>query len=296
MPDYSGFSGGSGTVSFNTQNDDSHDATAYGGRYSGFDPAYTGPGQKYAGYGSFQSDPSFSISSLFNNLKTWNERKDSVETPSTLEAQLNTVDPTTISQNLTLDNTQETDPNKGLFGWFQDKNSLGYRLGLRDPGSLAAQNFFDHQTPAEQNDRMGLIGQGIDAIGNAAIRAMTPAPVSMGMSLANIYDAYQKDGNLQNAIMRGLTATGGYGAAIGNALQGNWGASLSSLLGKQGVDPMTSAALGTSVDAATGKPTSPSTYGGLAGYFAGRGAGGPVGAVFGANLGRTLGSMYSGKK
>lgn len=295
MPDYSGFGGGSNFgadySTTRTWSDPSGSVTTNPNTGSISWNNHDG------GSGSFNEAASqgqdFSLSALFKNLLNWNREKDTVTTPQSLENSLNSIDPTTISQSLTLDNQ---DPNKGALGLFQDKTSLGYRLGLRDPGSLAARNFFEHQTEAEQADRMGLVGNAIDTIGGAAVRAMTPAPVSVALGLSGIYDAYQKDGNLQNAIYKGLTSTGGYGAALGNALQGNWGASLSSLLGKHGVDPMTSAALGTGVDVATGKSATPATYGSLAGYFAGKAAGGPVGAVFGSNVGRSLGSLYSGKK
>ena len=196
-----------------------------------------------------------------------------------------------VQKNLETLNTMN--PNEGAFGLFQP-GSLGYRWGLRDPGSAAARDFFAHETPTENVDRMGLVGQTLGTIGNAVAATAMPPPLSAMLGAVKGYQTYRDTGDVQRGLGTALTALPGYFGAAGNALQGNYGNALAGALTKSGIAGPEASLAGIGLDYGMGRDvTKPAA--GLGGYFVGRSLGGPVGGVFGQNIGKSLANIY-GKK
>ena len=178
-----------------------------------------------------------------------------------------------------------------------DQNGLAYRLGLRMPGTEAAKNFFNTETAAERNDRMGLVGQGLGAIGNAVMGVAMPAAARLGMGMYSAYKGYQGDPNkdIGRAIATGAQSLPGYAGALANMYNGNYGAAVTGGLAKSGITGPVANVAGIGADYASGKNIAPS-LGGLAGQFAGQSLGGPLGGMFGKSLGQQIGRNGSVRK
>lgn len=129
-------------------------------------------------------------------------------------------------------------------------------------------------------------GDFIGKVGNAAISAAMPAPMSLAINGTRAWQEYQKTGNWQDALAKVLGTTGGYTGAIGQAMQGNYGNAVTSALSRGGAAPITALAAGTGVDAAQGKDVS-NNLGSIAGYTLGNAAGKGYGG-----LGQTLGRSF----
>lgn len=278
-----------------------NDATAYGGKESGFDPNTPGVAEQFKGNmgsggvmenttsyipgtESFAAGPAVApnqfsyltqLSDMFNN-----KNPQFAATSSQLPG---------INQNL--GQLTQSSPDLGTTQENQfDKNGLAYRLGLRMPGTEAAKNFFGTETPAERDTRISMIGEGIGNVGQAMMHTMMPAPIRMGMGLASAYKNWDSDKPMASAG-RALGALPGYAGIAGQAMQGNYGSALAGGLTKSGMSPMSAGGLGMGLDAFQGKDvTRPAT--GLAGYAVGNQLGGPVGGVFGQNLAK----MFTRKK
>ena len=153
---------------------------------------------------------------------------------------------------------------------------------------------FDNETPSQQADRMGLVGNAIGTVGNAAISTMMPPPLSAALGAIKGYEVYKDTGDVKKGLGTALSGLPGYFGAAGNALQGNYGSALTGALTKSGVAAPEAALAGMGLDYSMGKDvTKPAA--GLGGYFVGRSLGGPVGGVFGQNIGKSLANIY-GKK
>lgn len=134
-------------------------------------------------------------------------------------------------------------------------------------------------------------GDFIGKIGNAAISAAMPAPMSMAVNGTKAWQEYQKTGDWQQALGKVLGSTGGYSGALGQVMQGNYGNAVTSALGRGGSSPIEALAAGTGVDYARGKDVS-QNLGSIAGYTLGNAAGKGYGGL-GQNLGRTfLSSLF----
>jgi hypothetical protein len=178
--------------------------------------------------------------------------------------------------------------------WFKP-GSMAYRLGLRDPGTTKDQ-FFNSETEAEKNDRMGLIGNGIGAIGNGITGVATAmSPIGPLMGLANGIKSYTNDGNIGNAVAKGISGIPGWGGVLGNTFQGNYGSAVAGGLGLNGVNRNLANIAGLGTDFGTGKNVSP-TLGGMLGRVAGGSIGGTGGAMFGSSLGQQFGRKFSLRK
>jgi hypothetical protein len=177
------------------------------------------------------------------------------------------------------------DPNAGAVNWFQP-GGLAYQLGLRNPGSPAARDFFNHETTPEQNTRMELVGKGIEGVGKAFMGAIMPAPIGMALNAYKTYQNYQNDPNkdLGKAFADALSGSGGYTGALANMYNGNYGSAVTSALGK--TPGANIAGIGT--DYLTGKNVAPS-IGGLVGQSIGNQFGGTLGGMFGQSLGKQIG-------
>jgi hypothetical protein len=172
--------------------------------------------------------------------------------------------------------------------WFQ-------KMGIV-PG-MSKENFFNQETPAQRDTRMGMVSNGINAVGNAFTGAMMPPVARLGMGLYGAYKGYQADPNkdVGRAIATGAQGLPGYAGALANMYNGNYGAALTGGLAKNGVTgPMANMA-GIGADYASGKNIAPS-LGGLAGQFAGQSIGGPLGGMFGKSLGQFMGKSGSIRK
>jgi hypothetical protein len=178
----------------------------------------------------------------------------------------------------------QNDPNAGSVNWFQP-GSLPYKLGMRNPGSPAAQDFFNHETAPERDVRSDLVGRGIEGIA----KSMLPAPVSMGMHAYNAYQNYQNDPSkgLGSAIANALSGASGYTGALANMYNGNYGSAAMSALGKNGISGPGTSAAGIGIDYLTGKNIAPS-LGGFTGQVLGNAAGGTLGGMFGKQLGQFM--------
>ena len=152
--------------------------------------------------------------------------------------------------------------------------------------------FFDKESPIQRDTRMGMVGEGIGAVGNALVSAAIPAPVRLGLAAYGAYQNYNNDPNRDagKAIATGLAGVPGYAGALANMYNGNYGAALSGGLVKNGVSGQTANLAGLGTDAAMGRDVSPA-LGGLAGQFVGHSIGGPLGGMFGKSLGQ-----YSSRK
>ena len=185
------------------------------------------------------------------------------------------------------------DANTGSVDWFSP-GSTAYKWGLRNPGSEAAKNFFEHETPAERDTRMQLVDNALGKVSNAVMGAVMPAPVSLALNGAKAYNEYQKTGDWKQALATVMGGTGGYAGAAAQALQGNYGNAVTSALSKGGATPLTSLLAGTGVDVAQGKDVS-KNLGGLAGYSLGNSVSPSYGG-FGQALGRSFLSDLFKKK
>ena len=169
--------------------------------------------------------------------------------------------------------------------------SVWKRLGIV-PG-MDKNEFFDKETKAQRDDRMGMVGNTIGVVGNAFMGAMMPAPVRLGLGLYGAYRGYQNDPNkdVGKAIATGATGLGGYFGAAGNAYLGNYGSAIAGGLAKAGVDSNLGNIAGLGTDYSMGKDVNkPLSM--MAGQYVGNQMGGPVGGVFGQNIGKTLASIY----
>ena len=182
----------------------------------------------------------------------------------------------------------QDNPNKGYVSW-AEPGSLAYKLGIRNPGSEASQNFFNNETAPERNVRMDLVGKGIEGVGKAFMGAITPAPISMGLHAYNAYQDYQKDPSkgLGGAIANALSGASGYTGALANMYNGNYGSAAVGALGKGGITGPAANAAGIGIDYATGKNVAPS-LGGFAGQTLGNYVGGTLGGMFGKQLGQFM--------
>jgi hypothetical protein len=172
-----------------------------------------------------------------------------------------------------------------------DTPSLFERLGIV-PG-MTKEQYFNQETPSQKADRMGLVGNTIGAIGNAAMSTFGGPVFNLGLAGLHAYQAYQNNPStgLGNTIASTLRGIGGYTGVAANTYLGNYGAAATGALVKNGVDSGVASAVGTGVDAATGKPVG-QDLSGLAGYYTGRSVGGPVGGVLGSNLGSSLYNIF----
>ena len=161
------------------------------------------------------------------------------------------------------------------------------KLGMI-PG-MTSEQFFNKETPAQRDERMGMVSNGIGDVAKAFGSALMPAPVRMAMGAYNAYQGYQADPNhnLGQAVATGASSFPGYVGALGNMYNGNYGSAVSKTLGANGITGMTNTLAGLGTDAATGKDVTAS-LGGLAGQFAGQSLGGPLGGMFGKSLGQQI--------
>lgn len=179
--------------------------------------------------------------------------------------------------------------NRGFLESLFSPGSMAYRLGMRMPGTTADQ-MFDTETEAERMDRLGLIGNAVDATFGTIARAAVPAPVSLAMGLYNGYQDYTQNQDMRSALSKALGGQRGLLGAIGSAAQGNYGNAVANALGGQ-TNPMSAALAGIGVDAVQGKNVQRS-LGGLFGGYAGSRLGGPIGGVIGSRAGRSLSSLF----
>lgn len=169
------------------------------------------------------------------------------------------------------------------------------KLGLV-PG-MTSENFFNKETPIQRDERMGMVGEGIGAVGRAITGALIPAPIRLGLAGYGAYKGYQADPNkdLGKAVATGAAGLPGYAGALANLYNGNYGAALTGGLTKNGVSGPVANMAGIGADYASGKNVAPS-LGGLAGQFAGQSIGGPLGGMFGKSLGQFMGKSGSIRK
>lgn len=289
------------------------DASAYGGKDSGFDPKYNPETGQYRGGGGISNVGDTPIRPLpeamawpgsqytDTQLKDMFKNEPGWRTPQDMQglAPAGNLDNGLTQANWGYRNdgtARQSDPNAGYISW-AEPGSLAYKLGIRNPGSEASQNFFNNETTPERDTRMGLVGDAIGGVGKALVSAMTPAPISIGLNMYNAYQNYQNDPNkdMGKAFANALTGAGGYVGALSNMYNGNYGAAAASVLGKNGVDPTTANAIGIGTDYATGKNIGPA-LGGLVGQIGGSRIGGTLGGLFGSSLGKSIGQNNSVRK
>jgi hypothetical protein len=257
-----------------------------------FGSSHFTPEQQTQYLNNLYNNPDFTLNSLYGSINSpllGENEKVNWQNLDTVKDELNKL-PKIATEDL---GEQGDDPTKGAFGWFRP-GSLGYRWGLRDPGSAAARDPFSYETLSERDDRMGLVGKTLGTIGNAALSAVTPAPISMALAGLRGYQDYQKNGDLSSALGQALGGVGGYVGAAGQALQGNYGSALTGALSKGGASPLASLVAGTGVDYSQGKDVT-NNLGGIAGYTLGTAAGKGYGG-FGQSLGTSLAKTLYGKK
>jgi hypothetical protein len=129
-------------------------------------------------------------------------------------------------------------------------------------------------------------GDFIGNVGNAAISAAMPAPMSLAINGTRAWQEYQKTGDWKQALGNVLGGLGGYAGAAGQAMKGDYGNAVTAALNKGGASPLVSLFGGTGVDYARGKDVS-QNLGGIAGYTLGNAAGKGYGG-----LGQTLGRSF----
>jgi hypothetical protein len=173
--------------------------------------------------------------------------------------------------------------------------NMWQKLGLV-PG-MTSENFFNRETPAQRDERMGMVSDGIGAVGRAIVGAAIPAPIRLGLGAYGAYKGYQADPNhdVGRAIATGVQSMPGYAGALGNLYNGNYGAALAGGLAKNGITGPAAGLAGIGADYASGKNVAPS-LGGLAGQFVGRSVGGPLGGMFGRSLGQQMSRSSSIRK
>jgi len=297
-----GGAGSMGSATTHTPND----ASAYGGRYSGFDPntpdvdsqfkgnmgsggimentaSYTPGTENYSTPVAAAPQDQFSylkqLSDMFNN-KNPQFAATSSQLPGINDS---------LGQLTQAPSSYMSGPDADAQAAFKTAHPSLYSWGLRAPGTTSEQ-MFNSESAAEKDTRMGLVGNAIGNIGGAVMSTMMPAPLRMGMGLASAYKNWDSAKPLESAG-RGLAALPGYAGVAGQAMQGNYGSALAGGLTKAGVSSMTAGGLGMGLDASQGKDVRRPAAG-LAGYYAGSQLGGPVGGVFGQNLAK----MFTRKK
>ena len=290
------------------QNYNNTDASAYGGKESGFapnsgvSPQYTGnfEGSGWSGTNTGQtlapgvapaigyslSDLAPGLNSLFSNQAVPNQLSSSLNQLSNMN-----YGGYTTGSDLNAQNPDQASADQARY---QDPNTPTWAARMGVIPGMSKEAYFNQLSPSANAERMGMINTGLGAVGSAFMNAVMPAPIRMGLGLARAYNGYQQNGNMQQAIGQGLSTMPGYFGTAGQALQGNYGSALTGALTKGGVAPTEAMAAGLGTDAAMGKDVSKPAAG-LAGYFAGNQLGGPVGGVFGQQLGKSLASIF-GKK
>lgn len=248
------------------------DDTAYGGRYSGFDPAYD------PSTGQYRGDHGGGIGAGGVS----DEDQSLAEMQRLSKQELGELGLGGISPGSTL--------NRGFLESLFSPGSMAYRLGMRMPGTEQAKNFFGHETADERADRLDLIGQAVDATFGTLARTAIPAPVNLALGLYQGYQDYQDTGNARSALSKALSGQRGLLGAAGAAASGDYGRAVTSGLAGR-VDPMSANLAGIGVNAAQGKNVQKS-LGGLFGGYAGSRLGGPLGAVIGSRAGRSLSDLF----
>jgi hypothetical protein len=302
-----GTDGGMGSIGQST-NPSGNDATAWGGKNSGFDPNTPGVDSQYKGnYDSngvlTNTTPYIPGTEGFNGIASVPNQFDKLKQ---LSDMFNTQNPEfkqtlgqlpTVTEGVNQLAASAPNLNTPEDSSQFDKNGWAYKMGLRMPGTDAAKNFFNHETTAERDTRMGLVGQGIGAVGNAIMGAAMPAPIRMAMGAYGAYNNYQNDPNkdLGKAIATGVSGMPGYVGALGNMYNGNYGSAITGALGANGIRGPVASLAGVGGDYASGKNIGPS-LGGLAGQFAGQSLGGPLGGMFGRSLGQQMSKNSSIRK
>jgi hypothetical protein len=290
----------SGNNSYGGSDSTGNDSSAWGGRYSGFDPNTPVDSQYKGNMGSngtientspyTPGTESFNVASAappdqFTKLKELSDmfNAKNPEFAKTQDQLYNATDSVNQLVQSSPDMGTQQEPS-----WFQ-------KMGIV-PG-MSKENFFNQETPAQRDTRMGMVSNGINAVGNAFTGAMMPPVARLGMGLYGAYKGYQADPNkdVGRAIATGAQGLPGYAGALANMYNGNYGAALTGGLAKNGVTgPMANMA-GIGADYASGKNIAPS-LGGLAGQFAGQSIGGPLGGMFGKSLGQFMGKSGSIRK
>ena len=259
-------------------------ADSYGGRYSGFDPGYDPSSGNYRGggngsYGGGLADTGYYSPPEVDQALAETQRLERLNTLSDSEADQLGLGGISPGSKL----------NKGFLESLFAPGSMAYRLGLRQPGTTAAQ-MFDTETAAERADRMNLVGQAVDTTFGTIARMAMPAPVTLALGLYNGYNDYEKNGDLRSALGTALGGQRGVLGAVGNAAKGNYGAALTGALTGR-TDPLSANLAGIGVDAAQGKNVQKS-LGGLFGGYVGNRFGGPLGGFVGSRAGRGLAGMF----
>ena len=307
--------------SMNSGNDGGgSDASAYGGRYSGFDPNTPGIPDQFKGNmgenGVMENTSpytpgteSFNVNAAapvdqFTRLKELSDmfNKENpmfAQTQSQLPSATASLNQLVQSGPIGSEYSNPTDQNQirtdALSTYGTETPNTWQKLGII-PGMTSAQ-FFNKETPAQRDERVGMISEGASAVGKAMVGAALPAPVRMALGAYNAYSNYQNDPNkdLGKAVATGLSNVPGYTGALANMYNGNYGAAVTGGLAKNGITGPLANMAGIGADYASGKNVAPS-IGGLAGQFAGQSIGGPLGGMFGKSLGQHIGRSSSVRK
>jgi len=328
-----GTDGGAGSMGVSNGTGDggnSHfDASAYGGRFSGFDPNTPGIDSQFRGnLGSNgvmeNTDPYAPGTESFNTpvadmpvmaatpldqFTKLKELSDMFNKQNPMFAQTQTQLPSATNSLNQLVNSgpigseysnpvvagqdQNVKDNYNTYG--TTTPNAWQKLGLV-PG-MTSENFFNRETPIQRDERMGMVSNGIGAVGRAVTGALMPAPLRLGLSAYGAYKGYQADPNkdMDKAIATGAQSLQGYFGDLGNRYNGNYGAALAGGLAKNGITGPTANIAGIGADYASGKNVAPS-LGGLAGQFVGQSVGGPLGGMFGRSLGQQMSRSRSIRK
>lgn len=314
--DSAGFGPPASAMNFNT----SSDASAYGGRYSGFDPNTPGIPDQFKGNMSDNGvmentspytpgTESFNVNAAapvdqFTRLKELSDmfNKENpmfAQTQAQLPSATASLNQLVQSGPIGSEYSNPTDQNQirtdALSTYGTETPNTWQKLGII-PGMTSAQ-FFNKETPAQRDERVGMISEGASDVGKAMVGAALPAPVRMALGAYNAYSNYQNDPNkdLGKAVATGLSGVSGYTGALANMYNGNYGAAVTGGLAKNGVTGTLGTMAGLGTDYATGKNVAPS-LGGLAGQFAGNAIGGPIGGMFGKSLGQQMSRSGSIRK
>jgi len=330
-----GSDGSSGSMNSGNNNNSfgNNDASAWGGRYSGFDPNTPNVDKQYIGNsgntGVIGGDAPAWLQQQQQPIETEEDKAqklaDEAENQRLVQKQqfaLNKMEFDNKNPNFVQGLTQMPQMQKSL-GQMYSGYTTGSQFNVQNndqaqsasdaagakesPGLLHRLGIhrgfsFDKETPSQQADRMGLVGNAIGTVGSALTSAMMPAPMRMAISGLQAYDKYQKNPNmgLGHAVASGLQGAGGYVGSLANLYNKNYGAALSGALNKNGITGNPAAVAGMALDYGTGKNIAPS-IGGLAGQFVGRSIGGTgqAGAnlgMFGKSLGQQMGRRASIRK
>ena len=309
--------GGEGTTT-PTETTTPTDATAWGGKESGFDPSTPGIDNQYKGNfegsgwsGSTTGETlapgvtgnvNTQVASSPDQFSRLQELSDMFKTNQQLPGATNSLNQLsnlnfggyTTGSDM---NAQNQDQAQADQARFQEQNTPTWaaRMGII-PG-MSKEAYFNQLSPSANAERMGMINTGIGAVGNALVGAALPAPVRMALGAYNAYQGYQNDPNkdLGKAVATGLSGVSGYTGALANMYNGNYGAAVTGGLAMSGITGPLGTMAGLGTDYATGKDVAPS-LGGLAGQFAGNAIGGPIGGMFGKSLGQQMGRSGSIRK